>query len=124
MTDIVERAKKFQDHLRDTNSQEAEELVGELIAEVERLEYAVEAMQDTANKDKVRHREQIESLNTERSQLVFYRKKLRCLRDDLEKENADLTKELEESKKKVEELTGPANQWRNLVQLDKKGRTQ
>ena len=37
MTDIVERAKRFQDHLRDTNSQEAEELVGELIAEVEKL---------------------------------------------------------------------------------------
>jgi len=39
--------------------------IDSLTKEVERLEYAVEAMQDTANKDKVRHREQIESLTKE-----------------------------------------------------------
>ena len=47
MSDIVERAKKFQDHLRDTNSQEAEELVGELIAEVEKLREEYKRYGDT-----------------------------------------------------------------------------
>jgi len=108
MSDIIKRAKRFQDHLRDTNSQEAEELVGELIAEVERLEYAVEAMQDTANKDKVRHREQIESLTKELEEAIgkhgpasgFWGRT--CARQ--QKEIKDLETQLTESKKKVEEL--------------------
>jgi len=130
--------------------------VEKLIAEVERLEYAVEAMQDTANKDKVRHREQIDSLTKERDDLQrefsFHKGITKDHNNELYERINSLTKErdelkvkrenernammkmsftikslkakLAESEKKVKELTGPANQWRNLVQLDKKGRTQ
>lgn len=73
-----------------------------LIEEVERLEYAIEAMQNTANKDKVSHREQIDSLTKERDTLsvqlagvevrleVFEEKK-----EKLEAENSDLKQKRE-----------------------------
>ena len=65
MSDLIERAKKFQDHLRDTNSQEAEELVGELIAEVERLQEKVQFEQDLCIEVNEKAIEQIESLTKE-----------------------------------------------------------
>jgi len=95
------------------------EEITSLKAEVERLEYAVEAMQDTANKDKVRHREQIESLTKELEEAIgkhgpasgFWGRT--CARQ--QKEIKDLETQLTESKKKVEELwrqaACPKHEW-------------
>ena len=86
-----------------------------LIAEVERLEYAVEAMQDTANKDKVRHREQIESLQAELEQVKGERDQhQRQLNEELREseilkaENAELKKEIEDRKSEYVHLE---KQW-------------
>lgn len=107
--DILERAKNadYETCLcRDDAIEMLDSLRKELIEEIERLQYAVEAMQETANKDKVSHREQVESLTSELSQRSKELEEVRgakgtiCL-DPIK--HAELQKELEAVKRERDE---------------------
>jgi len=116
MSDVIERAKKrIENPPSETRLGFTDAEVWELIAEVERLEYAVEAMQGTANKDKVGHREQIDSLTNE---LESWKKTAEQAQDKwrkLEAENAELKRISGERKTQVKSLESSCSNYQDIA---------
>ena len=128
MSDILEEAKKALGYYEPNDPEFPVKLVTNLIAEVEKLRVWGNEHKDGYVEIKAQLQdelEKIDSLTKERSQLLFDRQELRCLRDDLKAKLAESEKKIESLTKERDNyqslaMTGAATHFKNSLDIEKR----